>query len=105
MSDPDVEVRVYPGPGKDPRQLLSRPRTRFSHRHGPELRMTGQAPIERPEKRPSTAFEVFPGVLAIQDDRDERLSPAGPLSVAAARPHEAGDGVRRRRFPRPPRIA
>src|SRR5207245_3583860 len=66
VADPDVEVRVDPRPGEDPRQLLSRPRARLRHRNGPQLRMTGQAPVERPETRPSTALEMLPGVLPAQ---------------------------------------
>ena len=101
VADPDVEVRVDPGPGEDPRQFLFRSLARLRHRHGSHLRMTGQATIERPEERPSAALEVFPGVLAVQDDRDERVSPAGPVPIAAARLDQPGDEIVRGGFRRP----
>ena len=74
---------------------------RLPHRDGPELGVRGQAAIERAQERAAAAFEVLPGVLAVEDDRDERLSPAGAVAVAPAGLDEPRHEVVGRRFGRP----
>jgi hypothetical protein len=58
--------------------------------------MSRQAVIERAEKRPAAGFEVLPGVLAVKDDGDERLCPAGAVAIPAAGFDKAADEVVRR---------
>src|SRR4029450_10937977 len=64
VADPDVEVRVDPRARKNARQFPARLGARFGHRHGPELGVLGQQPVERAEKSPATALAVLPGGLA-----------------------------------------
>ena len=71
---------------------------RLGHGHGPQLGVVGQPAVQRAQERPAAALEVLPGVLAVQDDRDERLFPAGRARVAAARLDEPRDEVVGRRL-------
>jgi hypothetical protein len=104
MADPDVEVRVDPGPGENGRQLLPRPRARVAHRDGPQIRVRRQAAVEGAQERPSPSLEVFPGVLTVQDHEDGRLSPAGTLPIGAARLRQPLDEVRSGSVAGPPGI-
>ena len=101
VADPDVEVGVDPGAGEDAGQLRASPPAHASAivtvRSSGWL---GQAAVERAQKRPAAALEMLPGVLAVEDDRDERLSPAGALARSGGPPRPAG-----RRSRRPPRPA
>src|SRR5688572_22271998 len=45
-------------------------------RHCPNLGMRGQTPVQGPEEGPAPALEMLPRVLAVQDDGDDRFSPA-----------------------------
>ena len=65
--------------------------------------MVGQPPVQRPQERPAAALEVLPGVLAVEDDRDERLSPAGALAIAPAGLDQPADEVVGRRVGAPSR--
>ena len=53
-------------------------RAGLGHRDGPQLGVARQPLIERPEERAPAAVEVLPGILAVEDDEDRRLSPARP---------------------------
>ena len=101
MADPDVEVRVDPGAREDAGQLGLRAPARLAHRDGPELRMRGEPPVERPQERPSAPFEMLPGVLAVEDDEDDRLSPSARGREPAPRFRQPRDEVVGRRVGRP----
>ena len=81
VSDPDVEVCVDPGSGKNASQLGLRAATRLAHRHGSKLGMARETAVEGAQERAPAAFEVLPGVLTVEDDGDQRFSPAGACSV------------------------
>src|SRR5215468_1981432 len=89
MSDPDVEVGVDPRAGKDAREFARRAGTRLGHRHGSKVPMLGQLAVEGAQKRTAAALEMLPGILAVEDDRDERLFPAGSQAVVTARFRQA----------------
>ena len=36
--------------------------------------MAGEPPVKRAQKRPAAPLEVFPGIFAVEDDEDDRLS-------------------------------
>src|SRR4029450_10429142 len=81
VADPDVQLRVAPRARENAGQFSARLVARFGHRHGPELGVLGQQPVERAEKWPAAAFEMLPGVLAVEDDGNpSRL-------LAQTRPH------------------
>ena len=68
----------------------------LGHRHRPELGMGLETTIERAQERPALTVVVLPGVLAVQDDEDGGLFPAGARAEAAAAfdqaPHEVVGG-------------
>ncbi len=76
VPDPDVEVRVDPGTGEDAHQLLAGAGRGLRDRHRPQLGVVREPAIQRPEERTALALVVLPGVFAVQDDRDDGLSPA-----------------------------
>src|SRR5207248_9006348 len=83
MADPDVEVRVNPGTGKDAGQLLLRRRARLGHRDRPQLGMRGETAVQRAEEWPPAALEVLPRVFAVEDDRDDGFPALRSRRVAA----------------------
>ena len=56
---------------------VGRARARLAHRDRPQLRVRREPPVQRAQERPSLSLVVLPGVLAVEDDEDGRLSPAG----------------------------
>ena len=89
MADPDVEVGVDPRSGEDARQFGRRRRrfrAGFAHRHSPQLGVSGEPAVYGPEERATAPLEVFPRVLTVEDDRDERLSfsAASPIPFPSA---------------------
>ena len=83
------------------RSCRARRRAGFGHRDRPKLGMAGEPPVKRAEERAAAALEMLPGVLAVQDDRDERLSPAGRGRVAPAGLRQPRDEIVGRRVGRP----
>src|SRR5262249_46343285 len=96
VPDPDVEIRVDPGAGKDPAQLQPWLRAGLGHGHGAELRVPRQPTIQGAQERPASALEVLPGVLAVENDWDHRFAAAGALAVASAPFDQAADEIVRR---------
>src|SRR5258708_4679754 len=76
VPDPDVEIRVDPGSGKNARQLGLRAAAGFAHRHGPKLGMAREPAVQSAQERPPAALEVLPGIFTIEDDGDHRFGPA-----------------------------
>ena len=75
MADPDVEVRVDPRTREDAGQVGFRAPARLAHRDGPKLRMGGEPPVQGAQKRSSAPLEMLPGIFAVEDDENDRLSP------------------------------
>ena len=88
-----------PGRCVDSRRGRARTGACLRHRDRSQLGMGGQPSIQRPEKRVAVALEMLPGVLAVQDDGQQGLSPAGGREPAAGLGQPAdevvGGGVRR----------
>src|SRR5687768_15095513 len=76
VADPDVEITVNPGSREYRWQAFRSPGTCLAHRHGAQLGMGGQPSVQRAQERTTLSLIVLPGVLAVQDDEDGRLSPA-----------------------------
>ena len=66
--------------------------------------MRGERPVECAQERATAAVEVLPGVLAVEDDGDERYAPVGTLGVATPRFDEPPDEVSGRGLGRPRRV-
>src|ERR1051326_9104415 len=86
MADPDVEVRVDPGARKDrlQRRRAAWPAARVGHRHRRELGMMFEPPVQCAKKRTAAPLAMLPGILAVEDDGNDGLSPAGALAEAPA---------------------
>src|SRR6266550_6957136 len=82
VSNPDIEVRVDPRTWKDRRHRVLWHRARLRHRDRLQRRMGAKLLVERPEERTTLPFVMLPGILAVEDDEDGRLSPVGPRGVA-----------------------
>ena len=93
MADPDVEVRVDPRSREDAGQFGFRAPARLAHRDRPELWMGGEPPVKRAQKRPSAPLEVLPGIFAVEDDEDDRLSPPARRREPSPGVGQAGDEV------------
>src|SRR5262249_8889032 len=104
MADPDVEIRVNPGAGKDAGQLTNRRRATLGHRDRPQLRVNLEPAIEGAQEGTAAIGEMLPGVLAVEDDRDEGFSPAGSLGVTATGLDQPGNEILRGLFRRPARV-
>ena len=107
MADPDVEVGVDPRSGEDARQFGRRRRrfrAGFAHRHSPQLGVSGEPAVYGPEERATAPLEVFPRVLTVEDDRDERLSFSAASPIPAAGFDQFADEVVRRRVGGPARV-
>ncbi len=104
VPDPDVEVRVDPRAGEDAGQLRTAGAGSLGHGHGPQLGVVGQAAVQRAQERPAASGEVFPGVLAVQNDRDHGLSPAGAIAIPRAGIGQVTDEVVGRGLRVPARI-
>jgi hypothetical protein len=48
---------------------------RFAHGHGFQRRILGDQPVKLLQERPAIQFVMLPGVLAVQDDRHQRVAP------------------------------
>ena len=81
MTDPDCEVVADPASREQPRQGVLRrvPADELAGLHRLDARITRHALVERAQKRHTAVGIVFPAVLAVQNDRDERcrVVPAG----------------------------
>ena len=87
VADPDVEVRVDPRAGEDAGSAgAAAPRTPRPSSRSAASGCVCEPAVQRAKERPPAALEVLPGVLAVQDDRDERLFPAGPFAIARGPP-------------------
>ena len=53
------------------------------HRHRPEFGMPVQSPVQRAKEGPSTSGEMLPRVFPVQNDGEQRFSPAGSRRVSS----------------------
>src|SRR5215831_14394238 len=70
VANPDVEIPIDPRPWKNRwhhRRCVS---GGLPHRHRANRGVILEARVQRAKKRTTTAFEVLPRVLAIENDRD-----------------------------------
>ena len=98
VSDPDIEIGVDPGAGEDAGQFTRGVGAPLCRGHGLKLGMAGEPAIERPEKWAPTPREMLPRIFPVQDDRDQRFSPAGTVRVTPTALHQPKDEVFRGRF-------
>src|SRR5258705_7005612 len=66
--------------------------------------MRGESLVQRAKERTPATGEMLPGVLAVQDDRDQRVSPAGPLRITPPGLHQPAEEVVGRGIGGPARI-
>ena len=104
VADPDVEVGVDPRAGMQAGSRSVGAGAGLGHRHRAQRRVSLQPAVERAQERPSLAFVVLPGVLAVEHDEDGGLFPAAVAAIALAGGGDAVDEVVGRRLRIPGRI-
>ena len=66
--------------------------------------MASERAIQRPQERPALALVVLPGVLAVEDDRNDGFPAAGPRRIPPAAFDQPADEVLGRGLRVPPGV-
>ena len=74
--DPDVEIGVDPGSGKDAIHRLRRQQPQgLAHGHRAHLPVLRDPAVQFAQKRPPVTVVIFPCIFAIEDDGHQRIAP------------------------------
>src|SRR6185369_6325769 len=76
-ADPDIEISADPGGGKDVIDRLGHAAVKsFGDRKGLHVCLVLNPPVQFTKEGPPVPVVVFPGILSIEDDRDQRVAAA-----------------------------